>query len=70
MRNAEAHSSNATNTTSSHSQNTSSLHSDEEEYHDALRPITMEDLIFSMNKMKDSKVHCGSILPMARIDLD
>lgn len=41
----------------------------EDEYHDALRPITMDDLVKSLNKMKESKMHCGS-LPMTRIDLD
>lgn len=48
-----------------------SSHSESEDvFHDALRPITMEDLTVSVNKMKDSKLHCGTILPMARIDLD
>ncbi|XP_069700171.1 outer mitochondrial transmembrane helix translocase-like isoform X2 [Periplaneta americana] len=32
----------------------------EEEFHDALRPITMDDLIMSLNKMKESKVHTAS----------
>lgn len=41
----------------------------EEVYHDALRPITMEDLTLSMNKMKESKIHCGSVV-VSRIDLD
>lgn len=41
----------------------------EDEYHDALRPITMEDLSLSLNKMRESKIHCGS-LPLARIDID
>lgn len=44
-------------------------HDGEEEFHDALRPITMEDLTVSLEKMRTSKVHCGS-LPMTRIDLD
>lgn len=44
--------------------------SDGEEFHDALRPITMEDLTVSLNKMKESKMHCG-IMPMTtRIELD
>ncbi|XP_021922312.1 ATPase family AAA domain-containing protein 1-B-like isoform X2 [Zootermopsis nevadensis] len=29
----------------------------EDEFHDALRPITMDDLIRSLNKMKESKLH-------------
>lgn len=41
----------------------------EDVFHDALRPITMEDLLISVNKMKESKIHCGSV-PMSRIDLD
>ncbi|KAF5296450.1 hypothetical protein FQR65_LT01437 [Abscondita terminalis] len=41
----------------------------EDEYHDALRPITMDDLIKSLKKMKESKMHCGS-LPLPRIDMD
>ncbi|KAK5641944.1 hypothetical protein RI129_010491 [Pyrocoelia pectoralis] len=41
----------------------------EDEYHDALRPITMEDLVKSLNKMKESKLHCGSLL-VPRLDLD
>lgn len=44
--------------------------SDGEEFHDALRPITMEDLTVSLNKMKESKMHCG-IMPLStRIELD
>lgn len=41
----------------------------EEAYHDALRPITMDDLMLSLNNMKESKAHYGS-MPMTRIDLD
>ncbi|NP_001239116.1 ATPase family AAA domain-containing protein 1-A-like [Nasonia vitripennis] len=33
---------------------------DEEVYHDAVRPITMDDLVTSLKKMKTSKVHTGS----------
>lgn len=36
-----------------------SLESDGEEFHDALRPITMEDLVISLEKMKSSRAHCG-----------
>lgn len=43
---------------------------DGEEYHDALRPITMEDLTVSLNKMKDSKMHCGTMPLSTRIELD
>ncbi|XP_054267942.1 outer mitochondrial transmembrane helix translocase-like [Macrosteles quadrilineatus] len=32
---------------------------DGEEFHDALRPITMEDLTLSLEKMKKSRAHCG-----------
>lgn len=42
----------------------------EDEYHDALRPITMEDLTVSLNKMKESKVHCGVMPVPSRIDVD
>lgn len=45
------------------------LNESEDEYHDALRPITMEDLTLSLKKMRESKIHCGS-LPLARIDVD
>lgn len=48
---------------------TNSVNDSEDEYHDALRPITMDDLLKSLSKMKESKMHCGS-LPMTRIDLD
>lgn len=41
----------------------------EDAYHDALRPITMEDLTVSMNNMKESKAHCGPI-QMSHIHLD
>uniref|UniRef100_UPI0031CCD0F8 ATPase family AAA domain-containing protein 1-A-like n=1 Tax=Nasonia vitripennis TaxID=7425 RepID=UPI0031CCD0F8 len=42
---------------------------DEEVYHDAVRPITMDDLVTSLKKMKTSKVHTGS-LNMSKLDLD
>ena len=45
------------------------MNDSEDEFHDALRPITMDDLVTSVNKMKESKMHCGS-LPLPRIDLD
>lgn len=42
----------------------SSPNDESEEFHDALRPITMDDLLLSLKKMKDSRRHCG-ILPVA-----
>ena len=50
---------------------TSKLHPgvDEDEFHDALRPITNDDLIMSLNKMKESKLHTGS-LHLAKLDMD
>lgn len=42
---------------------------DDEEYHDAIRPITMEDLLTSYKKMKTSKIHTGT-LGVAKLDLD
>ncbi|GJQ81869.1 hypothetical protein Trydic_g9895 [Trypoxylus dichotomus] len=47
---------------------TNTMESDDE-YHDALRSITMDDLMRSLHKMKESKLHCGS-LQMDRIELD
>lgn len=44
--------------------------SDEEDFRDALRPISMNDLIISLNKLKDSKIRCGTMSVQARIDLD
>jgi hypothetical protein len=31
-----------------------------EVYHDAVRPLSMDDLITSLDKMKQSKMHTGS----------
>lgn len=45
------------------------INESEDEYHDAIRPITMDDLTKSLSKMKESKLHCGT-LPMMRLDLD
>lgn len=39
-----------------------------EEFHDALRPITMEDLTQSLKRMKDSKLYCSN--PLQQIALD
>ncbi|XP_012285360.1 ATPase family AAA domain-containing protein 1-B [Orussus abietinus] len=46
-----------------------SLIPDDEEYHDTVRPITMEDLMTSLKKMRTSKVHTGN-LTAAKFDLD
>lgn len=43
--------------------------SDDDVFHDAVRPITMDDLMTSLKKMKTSKVQTGG-LSMAKIDLD
>ncbi|KAL3274104.1 hypothetical protein HHI36_015520 [Cryptolaemus montrouzieri] len=43
---------------------------DEDEYHDALRPIIMDDLLNSFEKMRTSKIHCGSLPMSTRIDVD
>lgn len=42
---------------------------DSEEFHDALRPITMDDLIMSLNKMKESKLYTGG-LHLPKLDMD
>lgn len=55
--------------TSDTSKPSTSAESDEE-YQDALRPITMEDLCHSLSKQKESKVHTGGLLPSMKIDLD
>ncbi|KAJ9594105.1 hypothetical protein L9F63_014471 [Diploptera punctata] len=41
----------------------------EDEFHDALRPITNDDLIMSLNKMKESKLLTGG-LHLAKLDMD
>lgn len=43
---------------------------DADEFHDALRPITMEDMLKSWEKMRNSKIACGSMPLSSRIDLD
>ncbi|XP_063626182.1 outer mitochondrial transmembrane helix translocase-like isoform X1 [Cydia splendana] len=40
------------------------------EYHDAIRPITMEDLRLSLAKLKEAKIQCGALPPTMRIELD
>lgn len=42
----------------------------DEEYVDAVRPITMEDLTLSLNKLKESRIQCGTFVPAMRIELD
>ncbi|VVC87228.1 unnamed protein product [Leptidea sinapis] len=42
----------------------------EEEFSDAMRPITMDDLRTSLIKLKESKIQCGSLVPNMRIELD
>ncbi|XP_072944809.1 outer mitochondrial transmembrane helix translocase isoform X2 [Epargyreus clarus] len=42
----------------------------DDEYMDAVRPITMEDLRLSLAKLKESKIQCGSLAPSMRIELD
>ncbi|CAF4878261.1 unnamed protein product [Pieris macdunnoughi] len=42
----------------------------DDEYTDAMRPITMEDLRHSLAKLKESKIQCGSLAPSMRIELD
>ncbi|XP_049803258.1 outer mitochondrial transmembrane helix translocase [Schistocerca nitens] len=49
---------------------TNAQHDAEEEFHDALRPITMDDLTKSLEKMKLSKYHCGIIPPPLSIRHD
>lgn len=48
-----------------------SNHSDsDDEYLDAVRPITMEDLVLSLSKLKESKIQCGTLPPSMRLELD
>jgi len=56
------------NHTQSTPKTTGGTDTDDEEYHDAVRPITMEDLVTSVNKMRMSKVHTGN--PMMKLELD
>ncbi|XP_014368173.2 outer mitochondrial transmembrane helix translocase isoform X1 [Papilio machaon] len=42
----------------------------DEEYVDAVRPITMEDMRLSLNKLKESKIQCGTLAASMRIELD
>ncbi|CAB3230483.1 unnamed protein product [Arctia plantaginis] len=50
---------------------TKSSNSDsDDEYVDAVRPITMDDLRLSLTKLKESKIQCGTLAPALRIELD
>ncbi|CAH2093236.1 unnamed protein product [Euphydryas editha] len=42
----------------------------DDEYVDAVRPITMDDLRLALGKLKESKIQCGSMAPTMRIELD
>ncbi|KPI99767.1 ATPase family AAA domain-containing protein 1-A [Papilio xuthus] len=42
----------------------------DEEFVDAVRPITMEDMRLSLNKLKESKIQCGTLAASMRIELD
>ncbi|XP_045451296.1 outer mitochondrial transmembrane helix translocase isoform X1 [Melitaea cinxia] len=42
----------------------------DDEYVDAVRPITMDDLCLALAKIKESKIQCGSMAPTMRIELD
>ncbi|KAG7312031.1 hypothetical protein JYU34_001471 [Plutella xylostella] len=42
----------------------------DDEFVDAVRPITMEDLRLSLTKLKESKIACGMLAPNLRIELD
>ncbi|KAL1488634.1 hypothetical protein ABEB36_014434 [Hypothenemus hampei] len=44
--------------------------SEDEQFHDTLRPIMMDDLKYSYRKMRESKIQCGSLNIQPRIDLD
>lgn len=42
----------------------------DDEYVDAVRPITMDDLRLALAKIKESKIQCGSMAHTMRIELD
>ncbi|XP_049876382.1 outer mitochondrial transmembrane helix translocase isoform X2 [Pectinophora gossypiella] len=42
----------------------------EDEFVDAVRPITMDDLRTSLAKLRESKIQCGSLAPTMRLELD
>ncbi|OAD57013.1 ATPase family AAA domain-containing protein 1-A [Eufriesea mexicana] len=43
-----------------HTQDAGTATTDDEEYHDTVRPITMEDLLTSYKKLKTSKIYTGT----------
>ncbi|XP_050347793.1 outer mitochondrial transmembrane helix translocase-like [Nymphalis io] len=51
-------------------QNKSSGSDSDDDYVDAVRPITMEDLRLALGKLKESKIQCGTLAPNMRIELD
>ncbi|XP_023029354.1 no mitochondrial derivative [Leptinotarsa decemlineata] len=53
-----------------HAYPNTSQNESEEKFYDTLRPITMADLKYSYNKMRDSKVQCNTLSLQTRIDLD
>ncbi|XP_014482713.1 PREDICTED: ATPase family AAA domain-containing protein 1-B isoform X1 [Dinoponera quadriceps] len=53
-----------------HDGSNSSHTTDDEEYHDAVRPITMEDLLKSFKNMRMSKLHTGIFCTAKPPDLD
>ncbi|XP_046969279.1 outer mitochondrial transmembrane helix translocase isoform X1 [Vanessa cardui] len=50
--------------------NKSNSSDSDDEYVDAVRPITMEDLRLALGKLKESKIQCGTLAPNMRIELD
>ncbi|KAJ8712570.1 hypothetical protein PYW07_005412 [Mythimna separata] len=49
---------------------TTSAEDSDDEFVDAVRPITMDDLRLSLTKLKESKIQCGTLAPSMRIELD
>ncbi|XP_048479211.1 outer mitochondrial transmembrane helix translocase isoform X2 [Plutella xylostella] len=58
------------NGTSAKSSSLNTTADSDEEFVDAVRPITMEDLRLSLTKLKESKIACGMLAPNLRIELD
>lgn len=46
------------------------LNGEDDSFHDALRPIMMDDLKLSFGSMRESKIQCGSLTTQSRIELD
>ncbi|XP_045774964.1 outer mitochondrial transmembrane helix translocase isoform X1 [Maniola jurtina] len=51
-------------------QSKSNTSDSDEEFVDAVRPITMEDMKLALGKLKESKIQCGTLAPSMRIELD